>query len=44
MKDQSSGSGQKEGGSFSSTYEVKAIRADAVSADVFEIPPGYSKK
>lgn len=44
MKDQSSGSGQKEGGSFSSTYEVKAIRADSVPADVFEIPPGYSKK
>ena len=44
MKDQSSGSGQKEGGSFSSTYEVKAISADSVPADVFEIPPGYSKK
>ncbi len=44
MKDQSSGSGQKEGGSFSSTYEVKAIRADSIPADVFEIPPGYSKK
>ena len=44
MKDPSSGSGQKEGGSFSSTYEVKAIRADTVPADVFEIPPGYSKK
>jgi len=44
MKDQSSGSGQKEGGSFSSTYEVRAISADSVPADVFEIPPGYSKK
>jgi len=44
MKDQSSGSGQKEGGSFSSTYEVKAISADSVPADVFEIPSGFSKK
>jgi hypothetical protein len=44
MKDQASGSGQNEGGSFSSTYEVKAIRADSISADMFEIPAGYSKK
>lgn len=44
MKDQAPASGQKEGGSFSSTYEVKAIRADSIPADVFEIPPGYSKK
>ena len=44
MKDQSSGSGQKEGGSFSSTYEVKAISADSIPADVFEIPSGFSKK
>ena len=44
MKDQSSGSGQKEGGSFSSTYEVKAISADSVPGDIFEIPSGYSKK
>jgi hypothetical protein len=44
MKDQSSAPGQKEGASFSSTYEVKAISADSVPADVFEIPSGYSKK
>jgi hypothetical protein len=44
MKDQSSGSSQKEGASFSSTYEVKAISADSVPADVFEIPSGFSKK
>jgi hypothetical protein len=44
MKDPSSGSGQKEGASFSSTYEVKAIHADSVPAEVFEVPPGYSKK
>lgn len=44
MKDQSSGSGQQEGMSFSSTYEVKAINADSIPAEVFEIPAGYSRK
>lgn len=44
MGDKGSAPGQKEGGSFSSTYEVKAISADSVPADVFEIPSGYSKK
>jgi hypothetical protein len=44
MKDKSSTSGQKEGASFTSTHEVKAIHADSVPAEVFEVPPGYSKK
>jgi hypothetical protein len=44
MGDKGSTQGQKEGGSFSTTYEVKTIRADSVPADVFEIPSGYSKK
>jgi hypothetical protein len=44
MKDKSSTSGQKEGATFSTTHEVKAIRADSVPAEVFEIPSGYSKK
>jgi hypothetical protein len=44
MGDKGSAPGQKEGGSFSSTYEVKAISADSVPADVFEIPSGFSKK
>ena len=44
VKDQSSGSGQKEAATFSTTHEVKAIRADSVPAEVFEVPPGYSKK
>ena len=44
MGDKGSAPGQREGGSFSSTYEVKAIHADSVPAEVFEIPPGYSKK
>jgi hypothetical protein len=39
-----SSSGQKEGASFTSTHEVKAIHADSVPAEVFEVPPGYSKK
>ena len=43
-KDQSSGSGQKEGVSFSSTHEVKAINVDSLPAEGFEIPGGYSKK
>ena len=36
--------GQKEGGSFSTKYEVKAISADAVPSEVFEVPTGYTKK
>jgi hypothetical protein len=44
MKDKSSTSGQKEGSTFSTTHEVKAIHADSVPAEVFEVPPGYSKK
>jgi len=44
MGDKGSTPGQKEGGSFSSTYEVKAISANSVPADVFEIPSGFSKK
>ncbi len=42
--DKGSAQGQKEGGSFSTTYEVKAIHADSVPADVFDIPAGYTKK
>ena len=44
MGDKGSAQGQTEGGSFSTTYEVKAIQADSVPADVFEIPAGYTKK
>ncbi len=44
MKDKGSTSGQKEGATFSTTHEVKAIHADSVPAEVFEVPPGYSKK
>ena len=44
MKDKGSASGQKEGATFSTTHEVKAIHADSVPAEVFEVPPGYSKK
>jgi hypothetical protein len=44
IKDKSSTSGQKEGASFTSTHEVKAIHADSVPAEVFEVPQGYSKK
>jgi hypothetical protein len=44
MKDKSSTSSQKEGATFSTTHEVKAIHADSVPAEVFEVPPGYSKK
>ena len=47
MKDKGSSgssSGQTEGASFTSTHEVKAIHADSVPAEVFEVPPGYSKK
>ena len=44
MKDKSSTSGQKEAATFSTTHEVKAIHADSVPADVFEIPSGFSKK
>jgi hypothetical protein len=47
MKDKGSSgssSSQKEGASFTSTHEVKAIHADSVPAEVFEVPPGYSKK
>jgi hypothetical protein len=36
--------GQKEGGSFSTKYEVKAISADAVPSEAFEVPTGYAKK
>jgi hypothetical protein len=43
-KDQSPGSGQKEGASFSSTHEVKAINVDSLPAEGFEIPAGYSRK
>lgn len=43
-KDKSSTPAQKEGASFSSTYEVKAINADSITAGVFEIPAGYVKK
>jgi len=39
-----SASGGKEGTFFSSTTEIKAINADSVSAAVFEIPAGYTKK
>jgi hypothetical protein len=44
IKDKSSTSGQKEGAPFTSTHEVKAIHADSVPAEVFEVPQGYSKK
>jgi len=44
MGDKGSAQGQTEGGSFSTTYGVKAIQADSVPADVFEIPAGYTKK
>jgi hypothetical protein len=44
MKDKGSTSGQKEGATFSTTHEIKAIHADSVPAEVFEVPPGYSKK
>jgi hypothetical protein len=44
MKDKGSTSGQKEGATFSTTHEVKAIHAGSVPAEVFEVPPGYSKK
>ena len=44
MGDKGSAQGQKEGGTFSTTYEVKAINVDSVPADVFEIPGGYTKK
>ena len=43
-RDKGSTVGQKEGGSFSTKYEVKAISADAVPADVFEVPAGFTKK
>jgi hypothetical protein len=43
-RDKGSTVGQKEGGSFSTKYEVKAISADGVPADVFEVPGGYTKK
>ncbi len=44
MKDKSSTSGQKEAATFSTTHEVKAIHAESVPADVFDVPQGYSKK
>jgi len=44
MGDKGSTSGQKEGGSFSTTYEVKTVSAESVPRDVFEIPTGYAKK
>jgi hypothetical protein len=44
MGDKGSAQGQKEGGTFSTTYEVKAIQADPVPAGAFEIPAGYTKK
>jgi hypothetical protein len=44
MGDKGTSHGQKEGGTFSTTYEVKAIQVDSVPAEVFEIPAGYTKK
>jgi hypothetical protein len=44
MKDKGSTSSKKEGATFTSTHEVRAIHADLVPAEVFEVPAGYSKK
>jgi len=44
LGEKGSAPGQKEGGSFSTKYEVKALRVDGVPAEVFEVPAGYTKK